>query len=87
MKKKIDSLGRIVIPYDLRKEIGLKNNDEANIELDNNKIIITKPGLIDYKSRCERAIKLLKHQIDILESKDMLHSYEDKILETLEGDK
>ena len=42
--KKIDDLGRLVIPYTLRRKIGLENLELANIELEDDKIIITKAG-------------------------------------------
>lgn len=41
MKRAIDQLGRLVIPAEYRKAIGVKNNDAVNIELRGNEIIIT----------------------------------------------
>lgn len=60
MKRKIDELGRIVLPAEMKKEIGLVNGSEANIEIEDHKIIITKPNAIDYKTRNEEAIKFVK---------------------------
>ncbi len=84
MKRKIDKLNRLVIPREMINELGIKLEDEVEIELKDNKVIITNPKNIDYKSIIEQAIDLLKHQIDILESKDMLHNGEDELLNILE---
>lgn len=60
MKRKIDDLGRIVLPAEMKKEIGLVNGLEANIEVEDHKIIITKPGSIDYKNRNEKALEYIE---------------------------
>lgn len=41
-KRRIDDLGRIVIPKEVRKALGAEAGDEFNIELDGLKVIITK---------------------------------------------
>jgi AbrB family looped-hinge helix DNA binding protein len=43
MKRNIDNLGRIVIPSEMRNELGIKPNQELDIEKVGNKIIITNP--------------------------------------------
>lgn len=83
MKRKIDKLNRLVIPREMINELGIKLEDEVEIELKDNKVIITNPKNIDYKSIIEQAVELLKHQIDILESKDMFHNGEDELLNIL----
>ncbi len=40
--KKIDEVGRVVLPKDIRKEMDLHINDMLKIDIDNGKIIITK---------------------------------------------
>ncbi|MBQ5397851.1 MAG: AbrB/MazE/SpoVT family DNA-binding domain-containing protein [Ruminococcus sp.] len=40
--KKIDSLGRVHLPKDFRREIGLGENDDILIEVKENAIVITK---------------------------------------------
>ena len=40
-KTKIDKLGRIVIPIQYRKQLGLIENTEINIEYCNRQIVIT----------------------------------------------
>lgn len=59
MKRKIDELGRIVIPKEMRKELDIKENDPLNIEVQDNKIIITKPDTVDYKAIVKEAREYL----------------------------
>ena len=40
--RKIDELGRIVIPIELRKFLDIKENDSLGISLNNNSILIKK---------------------------------------------
>lgn len=49
MKRCIDRCGRLSIPSEYRKELGLEIGDEARIELKDNKIIISKPSDVDVK--------------------------------------
>lgn len=42
MNRKLDKLGKLTIPVEMRKELGIKNGDKVNIELKDDKIIITK---------------------------------------------
>lgn len=43
MLKKIDDLGRVVLPVSYRNELGIEPNQELDIEKVGNKIIITNP--------------------------------------------
>ena len=47
MNRKIDDLGRIVLPKEMRTQLDIKENDPLNLELQDNKIIITKPDTVD----------------------------------------
>ena len=60
MNRNIDTLGRIVIPKEMRKQLNIKENDPLNIELQDNKIIITKPDTVDYKAIVDKAIEYMK---------------------------
>lgn len=60
MNRNIDTLGRIVIPKEMRKQLDIKENDPLNIELQDNKIIITKPDTVDYKVIVDKAIEYMK---------------------------
>ncbi len=42
MNRRIDNLGRIVIPREMRKTLGINNNDLINIRLEENKIVLEK---------------------------------------------
>ncbi|MBP3920817.1 MAG: AbrB/MazE/SpoVT family DNA-binding domain-containing protein [Bacilli bacterium] len=59
MNRKIDDLGRLVIPKEMRNKLGIKDNDPVNIECIENKIIITNPSEVDYKARVKEAIEKL----------------------------
>ena len=50
MKRKIDNLGRLVIPIEMRDELKIKNGDEVNIELQGNSIIIKNAKNIEIAS-------------------------------------
>lgn len=56
MNRKLDPLGRIVIPVEIRKELNLKQDDKMEIIQDGEKIIITKykdTHCPDCLTRCE----------------------------------
>lgn len=42
ISRKIDELGRIVIPIEVRKELGIKDGESLDISIINNKIILEK---------------------------------------------
>lgn len=42
MNRKIDELGRIVIPMEIRKKLDIQDNDTLNIEVKENSIVFTK---------------------------------------------
>jgi len=58
MNRRIDDLGRIVIPKEMRKKLNIKTDDRLNIELIDNQIIITKDNN-DYEKMNE-TIKMIK---------------------------
>lgn len=60
MNRKIDELGRLCIPKEMRNKLGIKDNDPVNIECIENKIIITNPSEVDYKARIDKAIEYMK---------------------------
>lgn len=49
MYRKIDELGRLVIPKEIRNTLGLKPGDEIKIEIKNNQIILEKENSINIK--------------------------------------
>lgn len=58
MKKTIDSLGRIVIPKEIRKELGIAPGDEMNIDIQEGKLTIYKENSPEI--RIQQAIKYAK---------------------------
>ncbi len=42
MTRRIDELGRLVIPKEIRKSLKIKNNDQVEINIADNKIILSK---------------------------------------------
>ena len=47
MNKRIDSLGRIVIPKDYRKKLNINDGELLNIEYENDSIVISKKEIED----------------------------------------
>ena len=90
MKRKIDDLGRVVLPQPFRKEIGIENGSSLNIELEEQKIIITNPEQPDYKAILEEATKYVEELIDsdnskYFESYDIETSRKEELLGILKG--
>ena len=42
MNRKLDKDGKLTIPIEMRRELGIKNGDRVSFELKDDKIIITK---------------------------------------------
>ena len=68
MNRKIDELGRLVIPKEMRKQLGINNNDPVNIECTGDKIIITNPSKVNYKGRVDKAIEFLRNEYNTYSS-------------------
>lgn len=64
MNRNIDTLGRLVIPKEMRKQLGIKNCELVNIECSGDKIIITNPSEIDYKERIDKLKKYMNTLCD-----------------------
>lgn len=73
--RNIDSLGRIVLPVEYRKELGIENGSSLNMELIDNKIVITNPDRVDYKAKVEKAIEYIENDLQ-----SFLYSIEYKTL-------
>ena len=64
MVRNIDSLGRIVIPKEFRKELDIDSGSNLNIELVENKIVITKKDSVNYKEKYEDALRQIEQLED-----------------------
>lgn len=60
MKKKIDDLGRIVIPQPFRDELGIEPNQEIEVDKVGNKIVITNPKGMKTKEEIEKMYEDIK---------------------------
>jgi len=58
MNRKVDELGRIVLPIDYRKSLNIKEGDEIEITLKSNEITLKKPIYGCYL--CGSAVDLVK---------------------------
>ena len=67
MNRKLDELGRITIPKEMRATLGISAGDPVNISMEDNKIIITNPNKTDYKQaldEIEKYMKSIEHEPD-----------------------
>lgn len=73
MVRKVDELGRIVLPIEIRRTLGISVKDELEILVKNQSIVLTKyetscifcggtEGLVDYKNKqiCSKCAKNIK---------------------------
>lgn len=60
MNRSIDNLGRIVLPKEMRDKLGLKNGDEAFIELNNNKIVVSNPSKFNLEEYIKQQMEVFK---------------------------
>lgn len=57
--KKIDDVGRVVLPKDVREKLGLRINDMLKIDVENERIILTKA--VDSCVFCGKSDKLKEY--------------------------
>lgn len=50
--RRIDELGRIVIPKEIRKNLRISNGEALEIFVEEDQIILKKASLIKYKKNC-----------------------------------
>lgn len=60
MNRKIDNLGRISIPKEMRDKIGLANGDEVKLESSGDKIILSNPNNFDLEEYIMQQIEISK---------------------------
>jgi len=75
--KKIDDLGRIVLPIDIRKKLKITTEDNLKITLENNNIVIRKYSIL---SDLENKINSYGKVINKLTNKNIIITNKDKII-------
>lgn len=75
--RRIDSLGRIVIPKEIRKCLKISDSDEMNVSVINNEIVITKSDSIE----TNKVISLLIYTLSREIKKNVLLTSCNKIIE------
>lgn len=56
MNRKIDNMGRIVIPMEIRKQLNIKENDDLKVEVVNDNIVISK---VEENNKLDSLLNLL----------------------------
>ena len=74
--RRIDELGRIVIPKEIRKNLKIQDSDEIDISLDGNNIILNKHEF----NNDDKVINLFIHVISKYLNKNVLFTSKDKII-------
>lgn len=72
MNRKIDELGRITLPKEMRTTLGIDPSDPVNISMEGNKIIITNPNKVDYKATLEQ----IERYINLYTNANKIVTYE-----------
>jgi AbrB family transcriptional regulator, transcriptional pleiotropic regulator of transition state genes len=54
-RRRVDSLGRVVLPADLRHALGIREGDELDVGVDGSRLVLSKtvPGCVFCASRIE----------------------------------
>lgn len=77
MTRRIDELGRLVIPKEIRKNLKIKDNDQVEINVVDNKIVLNKYDCINKDFVITNLLNCLRKSIN----KNILLSSRDKIIE------
>lgn len=89
--RKIDELGRIVIPKEIRKTLNIRNGEDVQIYIENNKIILKKyERLLTIKDKAQKYLNEFKKITDsliVITDKDKVissndNSYIDKYIDS-----
>ncbi len=77
MTRRIDELGRLVIPKEIRKNLKIKNNDQVEINVIDNKIVLNKYDCINKDRVISIILKTLRKSINM----NILFTSRDKIID------
>ena len=62
MVRQIDLLGRIVIPAEIRRKLGIEIGDELSFEVKNNSLIIQKVNVLNVAEQIKELLKSEKNE-------------------------
>ncbi len=84
--RKIDELGRIVIPKEIRKTLGIKEGENLEIFIDNNSVCLQKySSLLNLKKWASYVVDICKRHLDInlivMDRDKVITAFDDRILE------
>ena len=77
MTRRIDELGRLVIPKEIRKNLKIKNNDQFEISLLDNKIVLSKYDNLNK----DRVLSLITNSLKKIIRRNVLITSRDVIVE------
>lgn len=83
ISRRIDELGRIVIPKEIRRNLKIRESDELDITIDGENIILNKHEVLEKDKVIDEYIKLLGKYIN----KNILFTSKDKVLSSYLIDK
>ena len=75
--RRIDDLGRIVIPKEIRKNLRIKNSDELEISIQNDRIILSK---FDYLKK-DNVVSCLLYSLGKTLNRNVLFTSRDKVID------
>ena len=75
--RRIDELGRIVIPKEIRKNLKIKDNDQIEISIENEKIILSKYELLKKDNIIHELLLCIKKVLN----KSVLFTSREKIID------
>ena len=75
--RRIDELGRIVIPKEIRKNLKIKDNDQMEISIDDDKIVLSRYDVL----KKDNVIKVILLCVKKLLNKSILYTSRDKIID------
>lgn len=81
ISRKIDELGRIVIPKEIRNNLNIKINDEMEIIVENNNIILKKHTKLD---NIEDLIEIMIKNVLVITNKNIFITDKTKLFSTKE---
>ena len=77
MTRRIDELGRLVIPKEIRKNLKIKDNDQIEISILNNKIILSKYDILKKDAIIHQLLLCIKKGLN----KNVLFTSRDRIID------